>query len=46
MFFVNIRYVFNSDRLAFVKAYHRKGKRPAKHPDQAALPFIDAEADA
>ena len=24
MFFVNIRYMFNGDRLAFVKAYHRK----------------------
>jgi hypothetical protein len=43
MFFVNIRYVFSGDRLAFVKAYHRKGHRPAVNPDQAALPFIEAE---
>jgi hypothetical protein len=27
-FFVNIRYMFNGDRLAFVKAYHLKGARP------------------
>jgi hypothetical protein len=27
-FFVNIRYMFNGDRLAFVKAYHRKGTKP------------------
>jgi hypothetical protein len=28
VFFVNIRYMFNGDRLAFVKAYHRKGSKP------------------
>ena len=33
-FFVNIRYMFNGDRLAFVKAYHLKGS-----PKQAELPF-------
>jgi hypothetical protein len=27
-FFVNIRYMFNGDRLAFVKAYHLKGAKP------------------
>jgi hypothetical protein len=47
LFFVNVRYLFNGDRLAFVKAYHRKkGRRPTVHPDQTALPFIEAEADA
>lgn len=28
-FFVNIRYMFNGDRLAFVKAYHLAGSAPA-----------------
>ncbi len=28
-FFVNIRYMFNGDRLAFVKAYHLKDSQPA-----------------
>lgn len=28
VFFVNIRYMFNGDRLAFVKAYHLKGASP------------------
>ena len=28
VFFVNIQYMFNGDRLAFVKAYHLKGKKP------------------
>ena len=27
VFFVNIRYMFNGDRLAFVKAYHMKGSK-------------------
>jgi hypothetical protein len=27
-FFVNIRYMFNGDRLAFVKAYHLQGSAP------------------
>jgi hypothetical protein len=27
-FFVNIRYMFNGDRLAFVKAYHLKDSQP------------------
>jgi len=30
MFFINIRYMFNGDRLAFVKGYYRKGSRPPK----------------
>ena len=36
VFFVNIRYMFNGDRIAFVKAYKRKGAR-ANQED-----FIDA----
>jgi hypothetical protein len=28
VFFVNIRYMFNGDRLAFVKGYHLKGSQP------------------
>jgi len=36
-FFVNIRYMFNGDRLAFVKAYHLKGTTPA----QPELPLYD-----
>lgn len=35
-FFVNIRYMFNGDRLAFVKAYHLKDSQPS-------LPFPSAE---
>jgi hypothetical protein len=34
-FFVNIRYMFNGDRLAFVKAYHLKGAKP--QPEQLSL---------
>ena len=38
-FFVNIRYMFNGDRLAFVKAYHLKGANmqkelPLDNPEQ------------
>jgi hypothetical protein len=36
-FFVNIRYMFNGDRLAFVKAYHLKDTQPS-------LPFPSADA--
>jgi hypothetical protein len=36
VFFVNIRYMFNGDRLAFIKAYHLKGAGPAQ---QLALPM-------
>src|SRR5215469_4887820 len=35
-FFVNIRYMFNGDRLAFVKAYHLKDS-------QSSLPFPNPE---
>jgi hypothetical protein len=36
VFFVNIRYMFNGDRLAFVKGYQRKGSSK-----QAELPLIE-----
>lgn len=41
VFFVNIRFMFNGDRLAFVKSYHLKGAvRQAELPlvERAALP--------
>lgn len=38
-FFVNIRYMFNGDRLAFVKAYQMKGASTRKE-----LPFEESEA--
>ena len=38
IFFVNIRYMFNGDRLAFVNAYHLKGASP----QQPQLPLLDA----
>jgi hypothetical protein len=37
VFFVNIRYMFNGDRLAFVKAYHIKGSFGKKRKLPAAL---------
>lgn len=49
VFFVNIRYMFNGDRIAFVKAYKRKGAR-ANQEDffdaapVAALPKPDGTA--
>lgn len=33
VFFVNIRYMFNGDRLAFVKGYKRKGATSPTQPD-------------
>ena len=36
VFFINIRFMFNGDRLAFVRTYHLKG-----HRQQAELPFED-----
>ena len=35
-FFINIRYMFNGDRLAFVKAYHLKGGAKPQ-PEQLSL---------
>jgi hypothetical protein len=37
VFFVNIQYMFNGDRLAFVKAYHLKGAKP-QHEQLSLLP--------
>jgi hypothetical protein len=39
VFFVNIQYIFNGDRLAFVKAYHLKGAKP--EPEQLSLLPLD-----
>jgi hypothetical protein len=35
VFFVNIQYIFNGDRLAFVQGYHLKGAKP--QPEQLSL---------
>jgi hypothetical protein len=44
VFFVNIRYMFNGDRLAFVKAYHLKGAK--SHGEQLSLlPPDDEESN-
>jgi hypothetical protein len=37
LFFINIRFMFNGDRLAFVRTYHLKGSG-----QQAELPLIGA----
>jgi hypothetical protein len=39
VFFVNIRFMFNGDRLAFVKSYHLKGP-----PRQPELPLAEQPA--
>lgn len=39
VFFINIRFMFNGDRLAFVRTYHLKG-----HGEQAELPLADVPA--
>jgi hypothetical protein len=41
LFFVNIQYMFNGDRLAFVKGYRRKGTPSA----QGELPLAPVEAE-
>jgi hypothetical protein len=38
VFFINIRFMFNGDRLAFVRTYHLKGSS-----QQAELPLIEAD---
>lgn len=40
VFFVNIRYMFNGDRLAFVKGYQRKGSKFNQY--QQELPFDES----
>src|SRR5262249_43308058 len=39
VFFVNIRFMFNGDRLAFVRSYHLKGSTP-----QGELPLGESAA--
>jgi hypothetical protein len=39
VFFINIRFMFNGDRLAFVRTYHLKGSG-----QQSELPLIEADA--
>lgn len=44
-FFVNIRYMFNGDRLAFVKAYHLKDSQPSLPlPEPEATPVLPPPA--
>ena len=38
LFFLNIQYMFNGDRLAFVKAYHLKGAKPKAAEQLSLLP--------
>lgn len=38
VFFINIRFMFNGDRLAFVRTYHLKGSN-----QQSELPLIEAD---
>jgi hypothetical protein len=39
--FINIRYMFNGDRLAFVKAYHLKDSQPSlAFPNSESAPSL------
>ena len=40
VFFINIRFMFNGDRLAFVRTFHLKGSR-----QQGELPLIEATSN-
>ena len=40
VFFVNIRFMFNGDRLAFVKTYHLKGASRKQESSQQELPLV------
>ena len=40
LFFVNIRYLFNGNRLHFIKSYYLKGTA-ARHQGQTELGFED-----
>jgi hypothetical protein len=42
VFFVNIRYMFNGDRLAFVKEYGRKADKLKNASQTSVLPGNDA----
>ncbi len=41
VFFVNIRFMFNGDRLAFVRTYHLKSAAPRASETQGELPLIN-----
>jgi hypothetical protein len=46
LFFVNIRFMFNGDRLAFVKGYKLKDSSKTKtSSQQPMLPFLEPEKD-
>jgi hypothetical protein len=45
VFFVNIRYMFNGDRLAFVKAYHLQGAAPKAATRRKKRLAADAPAE-
>ena len=45
VFFVNIRYMFNGDRIAFVKAYKRKGARANQEDFIDAMPVVLPKPD-
>ena len=44
VFFVNIRFMFNGDRLAFVKSYHLKGAGQQQELPLAEVPALPAPA--
>lgn len=46
LFFVNIRFMFNGDRLAFVKSYHLKGAARQQELHLAEVPSLPAPSDA
>jgi Firmicute plasmid replication protein (RepL) len=45
VFFVNIRFMFNGDRLAFVKSYHLKGSPRQEELPLAEVPALPAPAE-
>jgi hypothetical protein len=45
VFFVNIRFMFNGDRLAFVKTYHLKGAARQAELPQAEVPALPAPVE-
>jgi hypothetical protein len=45
VFFVNIRFMFNGDRLAFVKAYHLKDSGPQEELPLVEIPTLPAPAE-
>jgi hypothetical protein len=45
VFFVNIRFMFNGDRLAFVRTYHLKGSSRQEELPLADVPALSAPAE-